>query len=1510
MNQTKGTVDQLSKFLQLDGATDDMDNESSSMSSNTSMSNTNNNSNTNKPSKSEPSSLKNMPKVVLNQELLSSYGLTLSNSQQFSSMNQHSVLQQQQQQQQHHQQQQPQHDLDHSKIQQLHFNPMHTMVNSPMTSMSQHQQMLIKNNSVFNPSSQPQSLLLQSDASTSSNNNSASNSPLPHHHHHHQQQQQQQHLTDNNNSISLSMMTSKQDMPKSYSNRSNLIKNIMSQSVFEQVNRGDHEASPKKRAHKSSQEPTTATTTSDNKDFSSPSSSGPPTFNSESNTLLKALLQSAPKNAVLTTTESHHHTVPESSDVVTLKLPIQPAPVNELPIVAPPPQPVQKKAPSVRKPRPTGQKKQTKMLLDLKNKILDSSTLTAATITTTADPPVKPEPLIHVQPPHYSNPNTIASMTSVLSTFKQENCDSNDATAAAALRIIPNQKQPAQPRKRPSKSMKTHLAGISNQHHQNPPNTTEQHTNSSLSTTTNHEKSDLILSKVFTDLNSFGSFKLSQPASCISVLSINFPERSHSNILKTTVRCRGKIFNLNVEQIANHSFEDDKKLIDNILLENERYLNRLEKKNLSPNSSLLAVAAASDTVNANQHKDQTQKIANNTTAGMSNKSESFRICQLILNEPLSFDSIKNRVLVKNSCDRLNEALLAPQQSVNHSCDNIEMDTSDHHHEPTKSSHQEYLKKTTAIKCTFIQNQPSTSCGNDETSNGAYSEEVVSPAIDIQMVDTNVITLTPTLNNIDQSTIKQHEQQQKPILKHRNTTETTTTATTNNAPLTLQHLMNTSQIKSCKLCGSFLVDLIQSDQSESSVSSSDENEDHHHRHHHGGSSRLATENKENVLASVNSHIGAETLLHSSSSSQCIQFCSNFCKSSYKKLLIIRKRKQESKVKASEEALANSQSGKILNDSQRELEEKKVIKWSTSLTNLSVINNNNNKFNSFSLMPSTNKTFEILRPTHCTDIRKCIFCGGYGDQDASGMSRLLVVDVDKWCHLNCALWSDEVYETMNGALVNVDLAFRKSANVECCYCRLKGASLKCFGNKCGAYYHFMCAVKDKCAFNKDKTIFCPIHASKMPIEDRLTDLSAQRNIWINRDEVAQIQSFMSRDFDEVNYAMRIGSLILQSIGQLLPHQLNSGLFNTRDFIYPVGYRATRFYWSPNKCFKRCRYICSINDSGNNNNNSNSNDSSPEFSVTIIDEGFEPETLRGTTASAIWQIILDKIEKLRRDNDLVKLFPVFFNGEYLFGLSEPHIIRLIESLPGVETLTNYAFKFGRLQLLDMPLTINPSGCARTEPKLRTHFRKSHTTVIAASNHSSLSAEASKGGGGGSVKESGSSTPNYYNEADEDDYDDNDQDDYGSSSSATAASNSSETISVSYIKQFTLSKSSQFKKLRAEWRMNCFLKKSAIQGLGLYAGRDLEKNTMIIEYIGELIRNEVANRREKVYSEQNRGIYMFRLNDDLVVDATISGGLARYINHCCDPNCIAETVALNEKEEKIIIIASKKILKGEEVG
>jgi len=67
--------------------------------------------------------------------------------------------------------------------------------------------------------------------------------------------------------------------------------------------------------------------------------------------------------------------------------------------------------------------------------------------------------------------------------------------------------------------------------------------------------------------------------------------------------------------------------------------------------------------------------------------------------------------------------------------------------------------------------------------------------------------------------------------------------------------------------------------------------------------------------------------------------------------------------------------------------------------------------------------------------------------------------------------------------------------------------------------------------------------------------------------------------------------------------------------------------------------------------------------------------------------------------------------------------------------------------------------------------------------------------------------------------------------------------------------------------------------------------------------------FLSQNRGIYMFRLDEDRVVDATLSGGLARYINHSCNPNCVAEIVEV-ERDLRIIIFAKRRISRGEEVS
>jgi histone-lysine N-methyltransferase MLL3 len=296
----------------------------------------------------------------------------------------------------------------------------------------------------------------------------------------------------------------------------------------------------------------------------------------------------------------------------------------------------------------------------------------------------------------------------------------------------------------------------------------------------------------------------------------------------------------------------------------------------------------------------------------------------------------------------------------------------------------------------------------------------------------------------------------------------------------------------------------------------------------------------------------------------------------------------------------------------------------------------------------------------------------------------------------------------------------------------------------------------------------------------------------------------------------------------------------------------YWSIHRLGKRCQYICSIHD----------RDGKPEFQIQVKDIGRKDVVLKDSTPKGVWQKVLEPIESLRREAQTIKVFPQSITGEDLFGLTEPSILRVLESLPGVESLTDYNFKYGRSPLLELPLAINPTGCARSEPKLRTHFKRSHTLHTSSSSRSSL---------------------------------------HSTFTGMEAA--------CPYTKQFVHSKSSQYRRMKTEWRNNVYLARSRIQGLGLYAARDLEKHTMVIEYIGEVIRSEVSEERERLYTSQNRGIYMFKLDDNKVIDATLSGGLARYINHSCNPNCVTELVQI-DREYKIIIFANRRIVRGEELA
>jgi histone-lysine N-methyltransferase SETD1 len=122
------------------------------------------------------------------------------------------------------------------------------------------------------------------------------------------------------------------------------------------------------------------------------------------------------------------------------------------------------------------------------------------------------------------------------------------------------------------------------------------------------------------------------------------------------------------------------------------------------------------------------------------------------------------------------------------------------------------------------------------------------------------------------------------------------------------------------------------------------------------------------------------------------------------------------------------------------------------------------------------------------------------------------------------------------------------------------------------------------------------------------------------------------------------------------------------------------------------------------------------------------------------------------------------------------------------------------------------------------------------------------------------------------------------------------------------KFNQLKARKKELKFAK-SAIHDWGLFAMERIDANDMVIEYIGEIIRQKIADHREKQYERMGIGSsYLFRIDDDTIIDATKKGNLARFINHCCDPNCNAKIITV-DGHKKIVIYAKRDIEEGEEI-
>ncbi len=104
--------------------------------------------------------------------------------------------------------------------------------------------------------------------------------------------------------------------------------------------------------------------------------------------------------------------------------------------------------------------------------------------------------------------------------------------------------------------------------------------------------------------------------------------------------------------------------------------------------------------------------------------------------------------------------------------------------------------------------------------------------------------------------------------------------------------------------------------------------------------------------------------------------------------------------------------------------------------------------------------------------------------------------------------------------------------------------------------------------------------------------------------------------------------------------------------------------------------------------------------------------------------------------------------------------------------------------------------------------------------------------------------------------------------------------------------------------VRNSSVHGRGVFATRRIAKGERIMEYLGDRVSHEEADRRYESKEENDSHTFLFIVDSKTVIDAGVDGNDARFFNHSCDPNC--ESVV---EKRRVYIEAIRAIEPGEEM-
>ncbi|KAM5172285.1 histone-lysine N-methyltransferase SUV39H2 [Mantella aurantiaca] len=116
------------------------------------------------------------------------------------------------------------------------------------------------------------------------------------------------------------------------------------------------------------------------------------------------------------------------------------------------------------------------------------------------------------------------------------------------------------------------------------------------------------------------------------------------------------------------------------------------------------------------------------------------------------------------------------------------------------------------------------------------------------------------------------------------------------------------------------------------------------------------------------------------------------------------------------------------------------------------------------------------------------------------------------------------------------------------------------------------------------------------------------------------------------------------------------------------------------------------------------------------------------------------------------------------------------------------------------------------------------------------------------------------------------------------------------------------------CIFRTEDGRGWGVKTLQKIKKHSFVMEYVGELITSEEAERRGQEYD--STGItYLFDLDyeaDEFTVDAARYGNVSHFVNHSCDPNLQVYNVFIDNLDvrlPRIALFSTRHIKAGEEL-